>query len=139
MKRKRTPDAPTSNVLISGYNFAGFIRFHFTRNGSDLQMKKYLIAGIFIALAAWFAADALFPDTKTITVPVRVFSGDTLDDICSRAALKYGDVRNDLREIVYYTCKRNNITDADLIQPGDVILVELEVPLEQEAKNAAKN
>ena len=60
----------------------------------------------------------LCPETKTITVPVRVYSGDTLDDICRKAALKYDNVRNDLREIVYYTCKRNNIADEDLIQPG---------------------
>lgn len=95
-------------------------------------MKKYLISGIFIALAAWFVADTLFQETKIITVPVKVYSGDTLDDVCSRAALEYGDVRDDLREIVYYTCKRNNIQDENLIQPGDVILVELEVPLEHE-------
>ena len=95
-------------------------------------MKKYLITGFLIILVGWYAAGALFPETKTITVPVRVYSGDTLDDICRKAALKYDDVRNDLREIVYYTYKRNNIADEDLIQPGDVILVELEVPLEQE-------
>lgn len=95
-------------------------------------MKKYLITGFLIILAGWYAAGALFQETKTITVPVKVYSGDILDDVCSRAAIEYGDVRDDLREIVYYTCKRNNIQDKNLIQQGDVILVELVVPLEQE-------
>lgn len=95
-------------------------------------MKKYLIAGFLISLAGWYAAGALFPETKTITVPVRIYSGDTLYGVCSRAAQKHGDVRGDLRAVIYSTLERNNIPDADLIQPGDVILVELEVPLEQE-------
>lgn len=88
-------------------------------------MKKYLIAGIFIALAAWFAADALFPDTKTITVPVKVYSGDTLDGICIRLAEKYGDERN-YKEISWYAQKKNGV--GEFIYPGQVLYIELEVP-----------
>ena len=46
----------------------------------------------------------------------------------SRAAIEHGDVRDDLRAIVYDTRLHNNLPDDDLIQPGDIILVELEVP-----------
>lgn len=95
-------------------------------------MKKYLIAGIFIALAAWFAADAMFPDTKTITVPVRVYAGDTLDGICIRLAEKYGDTRN-YKEISYYAQKKNNI--GRYIYPGQRLYIDLEVLVD---KNIAK-
>lgn len=90
-------------------------------------MKKYLIAGIFIALAPWFAADALFPDTKTITVPVVVYSGDTLDGICIRLAEKYGDERS-YKEISWYAQKKNGV--GKFIYSGQVLYIDLEVPLE---------
>lgn len=88
-------------------------------------MKKYLISGIFIALAAWFVADTLFQETKTITVPVKVYSGDTLDGICIALAKRYGDVRN-YKEISYCAQKKNNI--GQYIYPGQRLYIELEVP-----------
>lgn len=98
-------------------------------------MKKYIIAAFLAVLTAIMIAFSPSAEpTEKIIVPERVYCGDSLNSVCSRAALEHGDVREDLREIVYYTCKRNNITNADLIQPGDVILVELEVPLVQENK-----
>lgn len=99
-------------------------------------MKKYLIAGIFIALAGWFAADALFPDTKTITVPVRVYSGDTLDGICIRLAEQYGDERN-YKEISWYAQKKNGVDE--FIYPGQVLYIDLEVPLEEGEADATED
>lgn len=99
-------------------------------------MKKYLIAGIFIALVSWFAADALFPDTKTITVPVVVYSGDTLDGICIRLAEKYGDERN-YKEISWYAQEKNGV--GEFIYPGQVLYIELEVPVEEGEEDASEN
>lgn len=96
--------------------------------------KSHLIAGIVAAIiltasaiALKISAEAAQP-TEKIVVPERVYYGDTLYRVCSRAALEHGDVRKDLRAVLYDTLERNNIPDANLIQPGDVILVELEVP-----------
>lgn len=92
-------------------------------------MKKYVIAAF---LAVLTAVMIVFPPTaeptEKIIVPERVYYGDTLYRVCSRAALEHGDVRDDLRAVMYGTLEHNNIPDANLIQPGDVILVELEVP-----------
>ena len=92
-------------------------------------MKKYLIAGFLIILAGWYAAGTLFTETKTITVPVRVYSGDTLDGICIELTEKYGDTRN-YKEISYYAQKKNNI--GRYIYPGQKLYIDLEVPVEQE-------
>ena len=94
-------------------------------------MKKYLIAVFLIILAGWYAAGALFTETKTITVPVRVYSGDTLDGICIELAEKYGDTRN-YKEISYYAQKKNGVQN--LIHPGQVLYIDLEVPVEKENK-----
>lgn len=91
-------------------------------------MKKYLIAGFLIILAGWYVAGALFPETKIITVPVRVYSGDTLDSICIRLAEKYGDERN-YKEISWYAQEKNGI--GEFIYPGQVLYIDLEVPLEE--------
>ena len=96
--------------------------------------KAYIIAGlaaILVALMIVFPPTAE-PATEKIIVPERVYCGDTLNTVCSRAALEHGDVRDDLRAIVYDTRRCNNLPGDDLIQPGDIILVQLEVP----AKNA---
>ena len=89
--------------------------------------KAYIIAGIAVILTAIMMA---FPPqaTEKIIVPERVYCGDTLNAVCSRAAIEHGDVRDDLRAIVYDTRQHNNLPADDLIQPGDIILVELEVP-----------
>ena len=92
-------------------------------------MKKYLIAGFLIILAAWYAAGALFPETKTITVPVTVYEGDSIDGICIELAEKYGDTRN-YKEISCYAQKKNNI--GRYIYPGQKLYIDLEVPVEQE-------
>lgn len=99
-------------------------------------MKKYLIAGIFIALAAWYAAEVMFPDTKTITVPVRVYAGDTLDDICIRLAEQYGDERN-YKEISWYAQQKNNV--GRYIFPGQTLFIDLEVLVKKDDENAAEN
>lgn len=91
-------------------------------------MKKYLIAGFLIILAGWYAASALFPETKTITVPVTVYEGDSIDGICIELAEKYGDTRN-YKEISYYAQKKNNI--GRYIYPGQKLYIDLEVPVEQ--------
>ena len=92
-------------------------------------MKKYLIAGFLIILAGWYAACALFPETKTITVPVTVYEGDSIDGICIEMAEKYGDTRN-YKEISYYAQKKNNV--GRYIYPGQKLYIDLEVPVEQE-------
>lgn len=94
--------------------------------------KAYIIAGLAIILTALMIAFPLTvePATEKIIVSQRVYCGDTLNAVCRRAALKYGDVRDDLRAIVYDTRKHNNLRANDLVQPGDIILVELEVPAE---------
>ena len=91
-------------------------------------MKKYLIAGFLIILAGWYAAGALFPETKTITVPVTVYEGDSIDGICIELAEKYGDMRN-YKEISYYAQTKNNI--GRYIYPGQKLYIDLEVPVEQ--------
>lgn len=92
--------------------------------------KAYAIAGISIILTALMVAfpPQAEPATEKIIVPQRVYCGDTLNAVCSRAAQEHGDVRDDLRAIVYDTRKHNNLRANDLVQPGDIILVELEVP-----------
>ena len=98
-------------------------------------MKKFLIAVIFITLtvsAGCYIAKTLEPDTKTITVPAVVYSGDTLDGICIRLAEKYGDTRN-YKEISYYAQKKNNI--GHYIYPGQRLYIDLEVLVD---KNIAK-
>ena len=96
-------------------------------------MKKYLIAAFFIILAGWYAASVLFPPTKTITVPVKVYAGDTLDSICIRLAEKYGDERN-YKEISWYAQEKNGV--GEFIYPGQVLYIDLEVPLEEGENNA---
>lgn len=94
-------------------------------------MKKvYVIAGIAVILTAIMIAfpPQAEPATEKIIVPERVYCGDTLSAVCSRAAIEHGDVRDDLRAIVYDTRQHNNLPADDLIHPGDIILVELEVP-----------
>ena len=83
-------------------------------------MKKFLIAVIFIALAVsagCYIAKTLEPDTKTITVPAVVYSGDTLDGIC---------IRRNYKEISWYAQKKNNIER--YIYPGQKLYIDLEVP-----------
>ena len=92
-------------------------------------MKKYLITGFLIILVGWYAAGALFPETKTITVPVTVYEGDSIDGICIELAEKYGDTRN-YKEISYYAQKKNNV--GRYIYPGQKLYIDLEVPVEQE-------
>lgn len=98
-------------------------------------MKWYILAGALAIMAAIMIA---FPPkaepTEKIIVPERVYCGDTLNDVCSRAAQEHGDVRDDLRAIVDDTLKHNHLPDKDLIQPGSIILVELEV-VKGEQKN----
>ena len=94
--------------------------------------KAYLIAVLAVILVALMIVfpPTAEPATEKIIVPERVYCGDTLNTVCSRAAQEHGDVREDLRAIVYDTRKHNNLPADDLIQPGDIILVELEVPVE---------
>lgn len=93
-------------------------------------MKKYMVAAFLAILVAVMIAfpPQAEPATEKIVVPERVYCGDTLNEVCSRAAIEHGDVRDDLRAIVYDTRLHNNLPANDLIQPGDIILVELEVP-----------
>lgn len=92
--------------------------------------KTYIIAGIAVILTAIMVVfpSQAEPATEKIVVPERVYCGDTLNAVCSRAAIEHGDVRDDLRAIVYDTRQINNLPANDLIQPGDIILVVLEVP-----------
>lgn len=90
-------------------------------------MKKYcIIAGMAVILSATAFLLQAGPATKTIHVPVTVQIGDTLNSICSPLAVKYGDVRKDLREIVYEVRQLNNVSD--IIYPGDKLIVPLVVP-----------
>ena len=100
------------------------------RTGGATMKKAYIIAGVAAILVAVMIAfpPTAEPATEKIVVPERVYCGDTLSAVCSRAAIEHGDVRNDLRAIVYDTRLHNNLPADDLIQPGDIILVELEVP-----------
>ncbi len=92
-------------------------------------MKKYMVAAfVAILVAVMIAFPPEAEQTEKIVVPERVYCGDTLNAVCSRAAIEHGDVRDDLRAIVYDTRQHNNLPANDLIHPGDIILVELEVP-----------
>lgn len=94
-------------------------------------MKQYLIlADIAVILTAIMIAFLLQaePATKTIHVPVTVRVGDTLNSICSPLAVEYGDVRKDLREIVYEVRQLNKVSDK--IYPGDKLIVPLVVPVD---------
>lgn len=95
-------------------------------------MRIFIVGIVMIAL---LTVMAMFPpqaelSTEKVVVPMRVYSGDTLSSVCSRAALEHGDVRDDLRAIVNDTRLHNNLPANDLIQPGEIILVELEVAKE---------
>lgn len=96
-------------------------------------MKWYILAGALAVMAAIMIA---FPPkaepTEKIIVPAKVYCGDTLNGICSRTAIEHGDVREDLREITEVVRRQNNIQDADVIQPGRILLIELEVPKEKD-------
>lgn len=95
--------------------------------------KAYVIAGLAVILTALMIAfpPPLYPAqplaVKTISVPVTVLTGDTLNGICSRMALKYGDVRSDLREITYSVKQLNGKTNS-AVYAGETIIVELVVP-----------
>lgn len=93
-------------------------------------MKIFIISIVMLAL---LTVMAMFPpqaelSTEKVVVPMRVYSGDTLSSVCSRTAIEHGDVREDLREITEVVRRQNNIQDADVIQPGRILLIELEVP-----------
>lgn len=87
-------------------------------------MKKYAVAAFLIVLVAVMIAfpPSAEPAKTTITVPVTVHTGDTLNSICSELAASYGDER-DIREITYYVQKQNNKWGN--IYPGDKLVVEL--------------
>lgn len=98
-------------------------------------MRIFIIGMVMIAL---LTVMAMFPpstervDTKRVLVPAKVYCGDTLNGICSRTAIEHGDVREDLREITEVVRRQNNIQNADVIQPGRILLIELEVPKEKD-------
>lgn len=90
--------------------------------------KAYVIAGIAVILTAIMIAfpPGAEPATKTIHVPVTVHTGDTLNSICGPLAVEYGDVREDLREIVYEVQRLDKLPDK--IYPGDKLIIPLVVP-----------
>ena len=90
------------------------------------QVRTVILTAIMVAFPP-----TAEPATEKVIVPERVYYGDTLSGVCSRAALRHGDVRDDLRAVMYDTLEHNHIPDVNLIQPGDVILVELEVPAQK--------
>lgn len=83
-----------------------------------------LIVLMITTLALGFAGQQ---KTKTVSVPVVVHSGDTLDGIVLKLADKYGDER-DYRVIRHYAIKDNKISQC-LIYPGDLLNIRLEVPV----------
>lgn len=60
-------------------------------------------------------------------VTVHVQAGDTLWRICDRAGMEYQDPR-DVREIIYYTRLHNQLDQRITLQPGQEIVIPLEVP-----------
>lgn len=87
------------------------------------------VAGAAIILAASAIAykiSAEAAQTKTICIPVTVQAGDTLNSICGPLAIKYGDVRVDLREVTYGVQRHNNAWGN--IYPGDKLIIPLVVP-----------
>lgn len=85
-------------------------------------MKKIL----FILLAAccvWAAWDATRPTEKYV-VKATAGEGDTLWNIVGDVMSQEGD-RRDIHEVIFYTRQISNIKG--MLQPGDVVLVPIEV------------
>lgn len=84
------------------------------------------LLGFVMAMA--YALSPLFGQpTMAKTVTVTVHSGDTLWRICERVGRQYKDPR-DIREIIYYTRKHNELESRILLQAGQKIVVPLTVP-----------
>lgn len=62
------------------------------------------------------------PTTEIVTYQKEVEQGDTLWDICSKIATNEEDVRF----LVWQAKKDNGITDSGNLQPGTVIVVNVE-------------
>lgn len=85
-------------------------------------MKKIL----FILLAAcciWAAWDATRPVDNYVVRTVAA-DGDTLWHIVGDVMEREGDAR-DIHEVIYYTREISNIKG--MLQPGDVVLIPIEV------------
>lgn len=85
-------------------------------------MKKIL----FILLAAcciWAAWDATRPTEKYV-VKATAGEGDTIWNIVGDVMSQEGD-RRDIHEVIFYTRQISNIKG--MLQPGDVVLVPIEV------------
>ena len=94
------------------------------RNNARITRNRLFLAGgiLLMLYASW----VFWPKPNYKYVPVRVTSGDTVWSICARTAERYKDGR-DVREIIYYTKKANSFDTKMLIQPGQVINVQIEV------------
>lgn len=85
------------------------------------NMLIYLVAAMLVlAWALWPRAE---PEKELI--PVKVETGDTLFRICSKLATEHGDKR-DIREIIYYARKHNDLEGKKYIYAGDRLVIEIE-------------
>ena len=83
-----------------------------------------LLGFIVVWTLAWHP---LMVPLRPYAVTVRVQQGDTLWRICDRAGMDYQDPR-DVREIIYYTRLHNRLDQRITLQPGQEIVIPLEVP-----------
>lgn len=86
-------------------------------------VKAIVVSALLLAAMMFFTSGG---ETKTVTVPVTVKSGDTLYGIVIDLADQHGDER-DIREIVYYAAVDNGKYNKDIF-PGEVLNIKLEVP-----------
>lgn len=85
-------------------------------------MKKILIA-ILAACCVWAAYDYSRPVDRYV-VKVTAAEGDTLWHLVGGVMDSEGD-RRDIHEVIFYTRQISNIKDT--LQPGDVVLIPIEV------------
>jgi len=75
----------------------------------------------------------LFAEQKTTPIIRRAYVGDSVWRIAERAQAQYNDPR-DIREIVYYIIKDNDLLEGGFLNPGQVLVIN--VVDNRKAKNA---
>lgn len=87
-----------------------------------MNMKKLLFV-LMAACCVWAAYDYTRPVDRYV-VKVTAADGDTLWHLVGSVMEREGD-RRDLREVIHYTKEISNLKGC--LQPGDVVLVPIEV------------
>lgn len=81
-----------------------------------------VIAVPLLIIGGIVTADVFDDETKIIEYHKEVVAGETLWDICAEIATD----KEDLRKLVYQAMKDNHIEDPATLQPGRVVIVQVQ-------------